>query len=434
MSRIIGVVHRVKQTASQEARPTLVCISGRKKDVLYELPTETDELDFLLGRFPVKYRAVEPNEDIAGFRRRQIKWRKAKDHSEAEGRHESQSYREVKTVFVAEKVPSEFDGLAAGDAVVMCLGGSGDRLAYAMARHGQDIGAKVFRVNPRDLKEFRGDGDKDSDHFLLVKMYADHPELFKEATPADLELIRIRIMFDQRMDAMKARIECEQRLGQRLIGSIFLNEEGRYPEGAVEDLLLQSKANDVILAALLKEEQARNRDLERVVAGHHVFHEVFGPITGCGIRIAAPIIAFVGDIRRFETVGAFKQYCGVAPNAKGEFQRKRRDVPMSWRPEIRQALFLLADQFNRRPNSEWGAKFVAEKERLRLIHPETVEVEEVYTDKKGTTKTHKVKKYTNGHIHNMARWHILGKFVEAVYQKWKGLLDEGIEAEAKDVA
>lgn len=432
MSRIIGVVHRVKQTASQEARPTLVCIGGVKKETIYELPTETDELDFLLGRFPVKYRSVEPNDDIFRFRRHQVKWKKTKENSEVGARHQSQIHCEGKTVFVAEKVPSEFDGLAAGDTVVMCLGGSGDRLAYAMARHGQNIGAKVFRVNPRDLKESRGDGDKDSDHVLLVKMYRECPELFKEATPADLELIRIRILFDQRMDAMKARIECEQRLGQRLIGGIFLNEEGRYPEGAVEDILLQSKANDVILAALLREEQARNRDLEKAVAGHHVFDAVLGPITGCGIRIAAPIIAFVGDIRRFETVGAFKQYCGVAPNAKGEFQRKRRDVPMSWRPEIRQALFLLADQFNRRPESEWGAKFVAEKERLRLMHPEVLEVEEYYTDKKGVSKTRKVKKYTPGHIHNMARWHVLGKFAEDVYHKWKGLLDEGIEA--KNVA
>ncbi|MEI6288671.1 MAG: transposase [bacterium] len=436
--RVIGIVHRVKQTAEQESHPTMLCVMAEKK-VCHSLETETDELDFLLGRFPIKFRKVVPTDNLSKFKPHQIKWKKVTDEADFDAVADIQGNERIvnpqfikkdgKLTYVADKVPIAFDGLHAGDTVVMCLGGSGDRFAYALARHGQDIGAEVYRLAPKHLKANRVNDDKSHDHELLVRIYLENSELFQEATPAELSLIRIRELFDQRMDSMKARIECEQRLCQRLVGKIFLNTEGKYPEGAVEDMFDAEKANDKILQSLIAEEESRNRELSKEVSAHPLFVAVFDDIEGFGIRIAAPLIAFIGNILRFESVASFKQYCGVAPDATGHFQRKRRDSAMRYRPEIRQALFLFADQMNRRPNSTWGRVFMEEKTRLRAKYPD--EVIENRPDPKNLEKIKSVKMYTNGHIHNKARWHALGRFCEWLYGEWTKAIELLAEVEKK---
>ncbi|OGY45798.1 MAG: hypothetical protein A3J65_02700 [Candidatus Buchananbacteria bacterium RIFCSPHIGHO2_02_FULL_45_11b] len=430
-SRIIGIAHRVKKTADNEARPTLVCILDRGKQKICQLETETDELDFLLGRFPVKFRDVEPSEDLSAFRPHQVKWKPV--NLKAEGAEEklaqtpdSQKRQAGKKWFMAAKAPVEFDGLKSGDTVSMCLG-AGNYFVYALARHGQDIGARVFRVAPKRLKENRLDDNKDNDHVLLAELYAGQPLIFQPALPPDLSLIAISNKYATRMDAQKDRIAHEQRLWQRVRDGVFLNPEGEYPEGTIEDMIVDAKANSRALGLLQEIEDECNADLEKEVSRHPLYQRVFKGIIGFGIRIAAPVIAFVGRIDRFSKASSFKQFCAVAPNSAGEFQRQRRGEVMAGRPDIRQALWLFAEQANRRPDSEWGQVLLAEKARLRAKHPEAVIVERPDPKKPGKTK--KVKLYTDGHIHNMARWHMLGKFCEQLFKDWNEFQEEQDRAE-----
>ena len=93
---------------------------------------------------------------------------------------------------------------------------------------------------------------------------------------------------------------------------------------------------------------------------------------------------------------------------KWAFPRKRRGTRCNWNPTGRQALYLLADQFNRRPSTVWGKRLRQNKATYRVIHPEPI-------------KENGKSRYSNGHIHKMAIWKTLGEFVNALYFEWSEL-------------
>lgn len=277
-------------------------------------------------------------------------------------------------------------------------------MIFALSRKAEQIGAKVFWVSSGILNKFR-EGDKEKDAENVARLFIKNPALFHEVTVKDRDLIILRERLDARTDAMKARIACEQRLTQRMIGNIFCSEENLYPEGKLEDLFDQEKANDTIFQSLLAEEKAREKELTACVSAMDVYKNIFGPIEGCGPMIASRIIASVGDIRRFDgNVARFKAYCGVHLR-DGKFARRRNNEAANWSNETRQAMYLIAKQFNKRPNSAWGIRLREIKEKMRAAHPEAVE-------------ENGKKKYTPIHIHKMAKWRTLTKFAEWLFKEW----------------
>ncbi len=405
MARYVGIHHRVKQTANQEAHPTkVVIVEGINTDA-YNLDTETDELDWLLGRHPVAYRKYVDGADLQ------------QDFLE---HHIARDKKTDKPT----RVPAEFDGFKPGDTVAMTLGGSGGPFAFALSRRGEEIGARVMRITPADLKEMRV-GDKSNDAALLAHLIQSRPDLFCETGPRDRDLIMLRECLTARTDAMKARIGCEQRLRQHVIGMAFCNPEGRYPEGSVEKEFEGRKANDVIFNALVEEEEERMRDLTRAVEALEVYRRLFEPIKGVGPRIAAGIIAGIADVRRFPTDAKLKAFCGVHVLPDGRMARRRGGEVANWNAEVRQSLYLLGDQFNYNPDSRWGQLLREYKAKLRVTHPEPV-------IENGKSR------YSNGHIHRMAIWKTLSKFVEWLWREWWKIeeehrqesADERTEAEA----
>lgn len=410
--RYIGVQHRVKMTAEEEARPTRVCILSGDKTTEFELATEQDELDFAFTLFPVAWRAPESYEDMADFPPHHVKWRTLrKNEKTPTGVHRSQLREGEKGLERAVQVPSRHDGLKEGDIVAMILGGSGDYFAYALARRGEEAGTSVMRIPPFIFAKHRENGNKDKDAQLLAELVRTSPDLFYQVDVRDRALIRVREALIARTDAMKARIACEQRLRQRIIGEVFCQPDGLYPEGGIEKLYDERRANDVIFGALAAEEKRRESELKKALDGLDIYHKLFEPIEGCGPMIAARIISAVIDIRRFEKDAKLKAFCGVHVQNDGRFARRRQGQVANWHPDARQALFLLADQFNRRPNSEWGRYFRQMKQNLRERHPEPVEVE-------SSSGNGKVKRYTDGHIHKMAAWRTLTRFVEWLHGAW----------------
>jgi hypothetical protein len=203
-----------------------------------------------------------------------------------------------------------------------------------------------------------------------------------------------------------------------LVGAIFCSEDGFYPEGAIEQLFEAGKASDAILQALVREEELREKDLAKILKTLPVYCELFVPIEGVGPMIAARLIVAIGDIRRFATDAKLKAFCGVHVLPDGRFARKRSGEVANWHPEARQALYLLADQFNRRPDSVWGKKLREYKAKLRAAHPD------VMCKKCGTKwadcpeqKKHS-RVYSDGHIHKMAIWRTVTKFVEWLFREW----------------
>jgi len=390
MSRILGIWPKVKRTAEGEARPTLVAIKDGDSVAVLTLDDDTAELDLTLGRFPISYRSLEEGEDKNAFLPHHVKVAKRGDKE-------------------TTRVPAAFDGLKDGDTVAMILGGSGDRFAFALSRRAEEVGAKVLRIAPFTFKENRNGAGKGEDHITLANLAATRLELFYVVDPRERDIIAVREAYRARRDAQKDRIRCEQRLRQRFIGQIFLSPEGKYPEGAIEDEFDRQKANDAILGNLMREEARRETELKNAVRRLDVWKEIFGPVEGCGEIIAAGIITAVGDIRRFATDAKLKAYCGVHVLSDGRFPRKRLGTVANWTGEARQALYQLAEQFVRRPDSLWGLKYREYKVNLRTRHPEAV------ADEKGK------KKFTDMHIHKTAQWRALSRFVEWLHREWSRL-------------
>lgn len=357
--RIIGIRHRIKRTTEGEARPTELYILNRDAlDEVVSLETEDDELNFVRS--------------------------------------------EVKS----------------GDRFAMILGGSGNSFAYALSRMGERKGAKVHRISAFNLKAERGDSEKDCDADLLARLLRDKSHLFYEVRSRDEALIEVVECYRARVEAMRARIACGNRLKSAFVGKLFRNYEGLYPEGQIEDLFDAEKANDKIFDALTKEEKLRERELTRALEALDVYTDIFVGIEGCGMSIAAGIISAVGDIRRFETKAKFKAFLGVHVMDDGRLPRRRAGQVSNWSPSGRQALYLFGEQMNRRPKSVWGKKLREYKVKLREKHPEVVEV--------GGKK-----RYTDGHIHKMALWRTITKFAEWLYNEWWKLEGRGSEIRAE---
>lgn len=486
MARFIGIRHRVKKTADGEARPTQLVVSTDTKVLVLELEDEDAELDFALGRLPTKWRAatLEETKDLPHHHVRRKP--KSKDLTYSKNPDDFNYF-----------IPVTYDGLRSEDVIAMVLGGSGDNFAHALSRQAEKIGAAVWRIPPSVLKDCRGDAKKDDDAQLLSRLIADEPHLFNITLPRDRDMIALREAMKARRDAMQARIACEQRLRQHVIGRAFRAKDGLFPEGNIEAFFDREKANDTILLALEAEELRREKDIRQAIGQLDVWQQIFEPIEGCGIMTGGALIAAIQDIRRFwvqpdqsaidalraeahelkveanfemdrdkvadrittdttkfqilqmvrswkrengeeaeallldRAIACYQQihrlkqkahrkgaaklrrYCGTFVLPDGRFPRRRTGSVANWSGECRQALFLLGDQMNRRPASEWGLKLRANKVARRVIHPEPMTI----TNAAGKSVT----RYTNGHIHKQAIWTTLGQLVTYIFNQWTKL-------------
>ena len=414
MSRIISVIHRLKQTVDHEARPTLVLIIEGEKRQCLELETEREEFHFLTS---------------AG------------------------DYERL--------------GLRADDSVLTRLGGSGDRLSFAMSRRLEECGGTIFRIPSFRLKEFRDteayrvlEGKATEETALLQLLWEKTPEHFFECRVRDREIIRVSELYKNFKDAQRERMACAGRLRARLVGSLFLSEDGKYPEGKIEDWFDAQKATDQIYLNLEAEEKQAKAMLERALKQTRIA-DLFEGVTGCGPSIIGGLISAIGDIRRFERAEQLVSYLGLAVLKedgtkakkgerieKGRFMRALRGVRTTYNRNGRQTLYTLSDQFNRRPDSEWGKYFLANKAYYREKHPHTVLIEvatvegkQVETgrtfalepgafEKKGSKylvmnpengeliEVRGKQRYYPGHIHKMAVWKTLREFVIWLHGAW----------------
>lgn len=347
--RIIGIRHRVKQTAEMEARPTQIVIVDAGKTTRRDLKDEREEFELV--------QSIQP-----------------------------------------------------ADTIAMAMGGSGDYLAYAASRIAKQRSARVMRIPPFRLKEARADASKDDDALLFSRLVIERPEFFYPVGDIDTDHILMREQYRAWQDTMKARIACQQRLYQRVIGNIFTGDDGIFPEGGIEKAFDAAKASNAILANLEREErEALNALSKTLTKRHKVYQSIFEPIVGVGPSLAARIIQPVQDIRLFERAPQLKAYLGVHVLPDRRFPRRRAGEVSNWHNEARTGLWLLAKQFNYRPDSEWGVKLREAKEIVKREHPEPVKGES------GSMK------WTPIHIQRTASWRTLGWFVEHVHKEWSAL-------------
>jgi len=383
--RIIGIRHRIKRTKKEGvARPTQIAVWEAGEITTFKLEDETAELEWVKGAGPNKSEGLRPN-----------------------------------------------------DAVLMALGGSGDYLAFAISRQGEKTNARILRVAPPNLKEFRGHDDKENDAQVLINLYQQDPTLFRPVGHKERDFIRAGVLYRSLSDAMKARIACEQRIFQQLVGEIFCRENGLFPEGGIEKAFKETKANDQIFQNLMAEEKKRETALEKALEKIPIYTLVNDQVKGFGPRIAGRLLIGIGDINRFPTTtrrdggithgkAKLKAYAGVGLTPDGKFRRRRGGEVANWSNECRQALYLLMDQFNRRPDTPWGQKLLGYKAKLKQKHPVPIckncshDDQEVPFSKECKKAKHKMS-WNDGHILTTAKWKTVTKFVEWLWREWTRL-------------
>ncbi|MBI2054108.1 MAG: hypothetical protein HYT36_02140 [Candidatus Staskawiczbacteria bacterium] len=455
MARIVAIMHRVKKTREGVAKPTMVAIKENDNIIVYQLKTETDEYDFSKARFSVEWRKVGQDEKIqwfdkeknpGGIRPHQCQWEILTKVEEMKGINPDH-IRILKNKKRAEKLvalPVKFDGLKKEDKVVTIFGGSGYIFAGKLSIEGDRVGACVYCLSPQELAARRG-GDKKEDHLNIVKIFEEMPYLFHGIRPVDRGIIRAREALSLRQAAQEQRKKRQQQVWHSLKGRVFLDEEGNYGEleGELPEVYKEAQEKDVILQNLWKQEEEAEKGLKKSVQGLPVWEKIFKDIEGCGERIAAGILTSIGDIRRFMAPNGkarLKAFCGAHVMFGGkygdrpkerQFPRRRKGIgeKANWSPEARQSLYLLAEQFNRRPDTEWGRKLFEYKMYLWQKYPQPIEAagnsdEPLENGENDGNEPGKKKRYTKGHLLKMALRHTITKFVEWVYKEWVKLEKE----------
>jgi hypothetical protein len=457
--RTIAIIHRIKQSAAGEARPTLVRIApleGSIQDI--KLNDEQAELDFILGRHPLRYRNATAEDKLTDFPDHQLKMTEydAEKHGIVPEHHKKVISRKT---FVLTEVPDVLVGLQKDDMVLMSLGGSGDYFAFAMSVQAEKIGATVLRIPPRFIKMERdrvhavADVEKCDDLELLSQLQKSHPELFYPVTVHARDMIRARELLRAREYVQKDRKSCAMRVRQLTVGGIFVRPDGLFPQGSIQMEFDEREANDDILNLIEKREKQLEKQLGIALERIPVYQNVFSPIEGVGPVIAAGIICPVGDVRLFVRsggnlryrAGKLKRFCGFGI-VDGKLPRKTSGQSLGFNPQVRQALVKFGVQMIKRPGSEWGKRLALNKEYYKTKYPfETLNVREgeyageylvndVVCRKKGTGHEIKIgegwekvvgkRKNFKGHLHKKAVWRTLTEFVEHLYDEWSRL--EGI--------
>lgn len=462
-SRLIAIRHRVKRTAAGEARPTQMIVKERGRTRSLILKEESNELDWVRGRLPIKWRLATQEDNLDQVFPWHQKWRKPKAKDDTSTAVWSED--ETKVL----EIPSDYDGLQTGDVVIMTLGGSGSNMAKGIIARGLQIGAQLQRIPPYQLKEARGDSDdKSDDPARLIELFQTRPELFYLGRPDDLNLIEVAEYFVLWAEAQEARKATQLRLYARSRGSVFrdVNWEAG-PVGQLEDEFAKLKASDPTLRALMEEEAKLLKLIGKALKRTEIYTMVLSQVKGLGPSLGGRLVAAIGDHRRFMDTEALNQipesyqrserleadgdleqdkvhvidawqaledwertryrliemtmawqrsqglsrkakllelaleehrkrarirgkmasrmksFCGVGVLRGGkhgdrspdkQFVRARAGETTPFHRTSKQALYLLGEQFNYRPKTDWGQKLQLYKGRLRAKHPVPVKV------------------------------------------------------------
>jgi hypothetical protein len=441
--RIIGVRHRQKMTQDGEARPTALCVTragdpSKNSEILLE--TEQDEIDWAHGMLPIKFREAASDDKLEDFLPWHLQWKKVKEGELIEGLPKSHIRVDGKLTERLHKVPCEFTGLEKGDTILMLAGGSGDLFGHLLSRVGEENGSVVMRTSAARAKESRKGSAYEKVEFLhigLVWMYASDSEKFRKLLPRHLAQVEIKEVYLRFADVQEDRKACGLRLYQRAKRDAYL-QKGVETSAmvAIQERHKKLLASDPVHLALLTEEKGVEKEALKIMEGMLQYQRIYEPVKGIGPRIALRLISSLLDITAFETPAQFAAYCGthvlgidgkklqkgdIPPTDRGVFPRKRRGVVCDWKPVLRQALYLLDDQFNRNPKSYWGQRRIAIKQAYREKHPVPVQMP--------NEKEELVWRYTDGHIQKMATWKTLNKFCRWLFKELKKLEAEVSEAE-----
>jgi hypothetical protein len=138
-------------------------------------------------------------------------------------------------------------------------------------------------------------------------------------------------------------------------------------EEHIYNLAKESYDNDMPAQYLEIAIADRIKDVEKYLEENH--KELFNwckEVRGLGTKLAAKLIAGIGDIRRFPNPSSLCSYCGVGDAAKSERVKGQK---LKHSPKMRATLFNLGESFIK-ANSQYRIKYDKRKEITLSTHPE----------------------------------------------------------------
>jgi len=120
--------------------------------------------------------------------------------------------------------------------------------------------------------------------------------------------------------------------------------------------------------------------------------------------LAAQLVAIIDDAHRFATVDKLWRYAGYAVfDGKAEGKDSQH-----YCRQLKSLMYLIVSQFIRQNTPTYRELYDAEKDRLRLLHPQG------YQDERG--RWH----YNDGHLHTMAIRVVAKTFLRHLREVWVG--------------
>lgn len=209
-------------------------------------------------------------------------------------------YAELIAWLVQRKLPADVP------VVLEATGAYSEAAATALA----DAGWRVSVVNPARVKGFaqsqlsRNKTDKADAKLLALFGQRADLELWQPASPAVREL-----------HALVERVQALQDMRQQESNRLEALSQGT-PQGKTSRVIAMVKDHVKWLTAQIASIESEIQDHIDSNPGLKHDAELIRSIPGCGPKLAAQFLAYVGDVRRFKNAKALAAFVGVTPRQK----------------------------------------------------------------------------------------------------------------------
>ncbi len=400
--RLVGIRHRQKRTKAGEARPTELFVLDLKKgkSTILELGDEQEEYWWMKGKIPAGWKKVGIDTAMMPDMEEYKELVPARGDSPA-----------------MWKIPTKFaDGFTEGTLALSIFGGSGGPLNSALTIRGEEIGAAVYLVKPKSLKEARekmlnasvaaeephsvetdateeegddtpkakqkGLGDAEVLVRLFLEAHEANSKVFVKMEKSDLPIIELSLAYNYWKNIQSQRIALQNQINARVRAAAFMNLD-LSPANRLQDVYAKAQASDAALAALVQAETTAAKALERTYKNTG-YDAVFDNVPGIGPKLGAAMLSFIGPIERFHSDAALVAYFGLhvlssdgkrlqkgdKPTDGGMFPRRRAGTDNEWTARGRTSFFNFAEQIVvYKRGGKWGQVYNDALSFYRTKHP-----------------------------------------------------------------
>lgn len=202
-------------------------------------------------------------------------------------------------------------------------------------------------------------------------------------------------------EIQKARIAAENNLRQVVeIGKKVFYADDEIPEQIKAAMI---KGDQKYFDSLRKQEGSFTRACERAFKETRWYNEIAIPAAegeGMGPMMAGEFLWTIGSAHKFSSFGRLVKYAGLHVR-DGKAPKRAKGQRVDWSPPLRTALYKLSENWNRKPECVWRARWDGWKVWYTENRPHVLE-----------------EKGGKGHIHNMARRKVQREFLRNLYDLW----------------